>query len=97
MADLIQPQGEAGRPQPIASWPSQPYFARAGLRRVVVACPAQAEIGGAEALNVVCGINHQLDAPDRHRLITAACCTTLQDVTNIQQVVDGFRSDNPSP
>ncbi|MEB3167232.1 MAG: ArsJ-associated glyceraldehyde-3-phosphate dehydrogenase [Synechococcaceae cyanobacterium] len=54
----------------------QPYFDQVGLRRVVVACPVKGEISGAEALNVVYGINHQLYDPQRHRLITAASCTT---------------------
>ena len=38
----------------------QPYFDRVGLKRVVVACPVKGEIAGAEALNVVFGINHHL-------------------------------------
>ena len=54
----------------------QPYFDAVGLRRVVVACPVKGEIAGAEALNIVFGINHHLYEPDRHRLITAASCTT---------------------
>jgi len=54
----------------------QPYFDQLGLRRVVVACPVKGVIAGAEALNVVFGINHHLYDPDRHRLITAASCTT---------------------
>jgi glyceraldehyde 3-phosphate dehydrogenase len=54
----------------------QPYFDQVGLRRVVVACPVKGEIAGAEALNIVYGINHQLYDPERHRLITAASCTT---------------------
>jgi glyceraldehyde 3-phosphate dehydrogenase len=54
----------------------QPYFDAAGLKRVVVACPVKGEIAGAEALNVVFGINHHLYNPDQHRLITAASCTT---------------------
>jgi glyceraldehyde 3-phosphate dehydrogenase len=54
----------------------QPYFDQAGLRRVVVACPVKGEIAGAEALNIVYGINNQLYDPERHRLITAASCTT---------------------
>ena len=54
----------------------QPYFDQVGLRRVVVACPVKGEISGAEALNVVYGINHQLYDPQRHRLVTAASCTT---------------------
>ncbi|MFM9087685.1 MAG: glyceraldehyde 3-phosphate dehydrogenase NAD-binding domain-containing protein [Cyanobium sp.] len=54
----------------------QPYFDRVGLKRVVVACPVKGEIAGAEALNVVFGINHHLYNPNVHRLITAASCTT---------------------
>ena len=40
----------------------QPYFDQVGLHRVVVACPVKGEITGAEALNIVYGINHHLDA-----------------------------------
>ena len=54
----------------------QPYFDAVGLKRVVVACPVKGEIAGAEALNVVFGINHHLYNPKQHRLITAASCTT---------------------
>jgi glyceraldehyde 3-phosphate dehydrogenase len=54
----------------------QPYFDQVGLKRVVVACPVKGEIAGAEALNIVFGINHHLYDPDQHRLITAASCTT---------------------
>ncbi|MDA0716892.1 MAG: ArsJ-associated glyceraldehyde-3-phosphate dehydrogenase [Cyanobacteria bacterium] len=52
------------------------YFDQVGLKRVVVACPVKGEIAGAEALNVVFGINHQLYNPEEHRLLTAASCTT---------------------
>ena len=54
----------------------QPYFDQVGLERVVVACPVKGEIAGAEALNIVFGINHHLYDPEQHRLITAASCTT---------------------
>ena len=54
----------------------QPYFDQVGLKRVVVACPVKGEIAGAEALNIVFGINHHLYDPSCHRLITAASCTT---------------------
>lgn len=53
-----------------------PYFSAAGLKRVIVACPVKGEVAGAEALNIVYGINHQLYDPARHRLLTAASCTT---------------------
>ncbi len=48
-----------------------PYFA-AGVRRVVVSAPVKE--GG--ALNLVYGINHDVYDPARHRLLTAASCTT---------------------
>ncbi|MFM7237360.1 MAG: ArsJ-associated glyceraldehyde-3-phosphate dehydrogenase [Cyanobium sp.] len=54
----------------------QSYFDQVGLKRVVVACPVKGEIAGVEALNIVFGINHHLYDPSRHRLITAASCTT---------------------
>ena len=54
----------------------QPYFDQVGLERVVVACPVKGEIAGAEALNIVFGINHHLYDPGVHKLITAASCTT---------------------
>ena len=54
----------------------QPYFDQVSLKRVVVACPVKGKIAGAEALNIVFGINHHLYDPSLHRLITAASCTT---------------------
>jgi glyceraldehyde 3-phosphate dehydrogenase len=54
----------------------QPYFDQVGLKHVVVACPVKGEIAGAEALNIVFGINHHLYDPSVHRLTTAASCTT---------------------
>ena len=54
----------------------EPYFSQVGLKRVVVACPVRGEIAGAEALNIVFGINHHLYDPAHHRLITASSCTT---------------------
>ena len=54
----------------------QPYFGQVGLKRVMLACPVKGEIAGAEALNLVFGLNHQLFDPSRHRLVTAASCTT---------------------
>ena len=54
----------------------QPYFDAAGLARVLVACPVKGSIAGAEALNIVYGINHHGYDPEQHRLVTAASCTT---------------------
>jgi glyceraldehyde 3-phosphate dehydrogenase len=53
-----------------------PYFEQISIKRVIVACPVKGVIAGEEALNIVYGINHQLYEPARHRLITAASCTT---------------------
>ncbi len=47
------------------------YFAR-GVKRVIVAAPVK----HASALNVVVGVNDALYEPARHRLLTAASCTT---------------------
>lgn len=49
----------------------EPYFER-GVRKVVVAAPVKDD----EALNVVMGCNDHLYDPDRHRIVTAASCTT---------------------
>lgn len=47
------------------------YFAR-GAKRVIVAAPVKDD----SALNVVVGVNDRLYDPSRHRLLTAASCTT---------------------
>ena len=49
-----------------------PYFQQCGVERVIVACPVKGE----EVLNVVYGVNHQQIDPTRHRILTAASCTT---------------------
>jgi glyceraldehyde 3-phosphate dehydrogenase len=49
----------------------QPYFDR-GVRRVIVAAPVK----DPAALNIVVGVNDHLYDPARHKLITAASCTT---------------------
>ena len=49
----------------------QTYFDR-GVRRVIVAAPVK----DAAALNIVVGVNDHLYDPARHKLITAASCTT---------------------
>ncbi len=49
----------------------QPYFDK-GIRTVIVAAPVKDEA----ALNVVVGVNDHLYDPARHRLLTAASCTT---------------------
>lgn len=47
------------------------YFAR-GVKRVIVAAPVKDD----RALNIVVGVNDHLYDPARHRLLTAASCTT---------------------
>ena len=49
----------------------QAYFDR-GVKRVIVAAPVKE----AAALNIVVGVNDHLYDPARHKLITAASCTT---------------------
>lgn len=49
----------------------QSYFDR-GVKRVIVAAPVKDD----RALNVVVGVNDNLYDPARHRLLTAASCTT---------------------
>ncbi|MFN8023737.1 MAG: ArsJ-associated glyceraldehyde-3-phosphate dehydrogenase [Acidimicrobiales bacterium] len=49
----------------------QPHLDR-GARRVVVACPVKSD----DVLNVVMGCNDHLYDPARHRIVTAASCTT---------------------
>ena len=71
----------------------QPYFDAVGLKRVLVACPVKGEVAGAEALNVVFGINHLNYDPEKHRLVTAASCTTncLAPVVKVVHEAFGIR------
>ncbi len=48
-----------------------PYF-EAGVKKVVVSAP----IKDGDAANIVYGINHEIYDPARHRIVTAASCTT---------------------
>jgi glyceraldehyde 3-phosphate dehydrogenase len=66
----------------------QPYFDR-GVKRVIVAAPVKDEA----ALNIVVGVNDQLYDPSRHRLLTAASCTTncLAPVVKVIQESIGIR------
>ena len=68
---VLEASGKIKTPETLS-----PYFDSVGLKRVIVACPVKGEVAGAEALNIVYGINHHLYEPDRNRLITAASCTT---------------------
>ncbi|MGE0418364.1 MAG: ArsJ-associated glyceraldehyde-3-phosphate dehydrogenase [Acetobacteraceae bacterium] len=64
------------------------YFAR-GVKRVIVAAPVKE----AAALNVVVGVNDHLYDPARHRLVTAASCTTncLAPVVRVLHEAIGIR------
>ncbi|RDV03669.1 ArsJ-associated glyceraldehyde-3-phosphate dehydrogenase [Undibacter mobilis] len=66
----------------------QAYFDR-GVKRVIVAAPVKDE----RALNVVVGINDHLYDPGRHRLLTAASCTTncLAPVVKVIHEAIGIR------
>ncbi|WP_072386941.1 ArsJ-associated glyceraldehyde-3-phosphate dehydrogenase [Hyphomicrobium sp. CS1BSMeth3] len=66
----------------------QAYFDR-GVKRVIVAAPVKDE----RALNVVVGVNDSLYDPERHRLLTAASCTTncLAPVVKVVQEAIGIR------
>jgi glyceraldehyde 3-phosphate dehydrogenase len=64
------------------------YFER-GVRRVIVAAPVKDEA----ALNVVVGVNDAAYDPARHRLLTAASCTTncLAPVVKVVHETIGIR------
>ncbi|BBK36016.1 glyceraldehyde-3-phosphate dehydrogenase [Allostella sp. ATCC 35155] len=66
----------------------QGYFDR-GAKRVIVAAPVK----DAAALNIVVGVNDQLYDPARHRLLTAASCTTncLAPVVKVVHGAIGIR------
>ena len=66
----------------------QAYFDR-GVKRVIVAAPVKDE----RALNVVVGVNDHLYDPTRHRLLTAASCTTncLAPVVKVVHEAIGIR------
>jgi len=49
----------------------EPYFA-GGVKRVVVSAPVK----DGDAANIVYGVNHHIYDPARHRIVTAASCTT---------------------
>ena len=64
------------------------YF-RQGVKRVIVAAPVKDD----RALNVVVGVNDHLYDPDRHRILTAASCTTncLAPVVKVVHEAIGIR------
>ena len=64
------------------------YFSR-GVKQVIVAAPVK----DGSALNVVVGVNDHLYEPAKHRLLTAASCTTncLAPVVKVLQDAIGIR------
>jgi glyceraldehyde 3-phosphate dehydrogenase len=64
------------------------YFDR-GVKRVIVAAPVKDD----RALNIVVGVNDRLYDPERHRLLTAASCTTncLAPVVKVVHEAIGIR------
>ena len=66
----------------------QTYFDR-GVKRVIVAAPVKDD----RALNIVVGVNDRQYDPGRHRLLTAASCTTncLAPVVKVIQEAIGIR------
>ena len=67
---------------------TQPYF-DAGVRKVLVSAPIKEE----GAVNIVFGVNHTIYDPSRHRLVTAASCTTncLAPVVKVLHEAIGIR------
>ncbi len=68
---ILECTGKNNTPQDL-----NPYFDSLGVKKVIVACPVKGIFGGEQALNIVYGINHSLYKADKHKLITAASCTT---------------------
>ena len=66
----------------------QAYFDKV-VKRVIVAAPVKDE----RALNIVVGVNDRLYDPERHRLLTAASCTTncLAPVVKVVHEAIGIR------
>jgi glyceraldehyde 3-phosphate dehydrogenase len=65
-----------------------PYF-EAGVGRVVVAAPVK----DGNAANIVYGVNHDIYDPEKHRIVTAASCTTncLAPVVKVLHEAIGIR------
>lgn len=62
-----------------------PYF-EAGVKKVVVSAPVKDE----EAANIVFGVNHEIYDPAKHRIVTAASCTTNCLAPVIKVVLENF-------
>ena len=65
-----------------------PYF-EAGVKKVVVSAPVK----DGDAANIVYGVNHEIYDPARHRIVTAASCTTncLAPVVKVVHEAIGIR------
>jgi glyceraldehyde 3-phosphate dehydrogenase len=64
-----------------------------GAKRVIVAAPVKVATPEHPVLNIVVGINHTLYEPARHRIVTAASCTTncLAPVVKVVHEAIGIR------
>ena len=64
-----------------------------GAKRVIVAAPVKVATPEHPVLNIVVGINHGLYEPAKHRLVTAASCTTncLAPVVKVVHEAIGIR------
>ncbi|MCP9835593.1 MULTISPECIES: ArsJ-associated glyceraldehyde-3-phosphate dehydrogenase [unclassified Cyanobium] len=85
---VLECSGKFKTPETLA-----PYLQQAGVRRVIVACPVKGELDGVAVPNIVFGINHGTYVPERHRILTAASCTTncLAPVVKVVQESFGIR------
>ena len=63
---VLECSGKFRTPEALA-----PYYEH-GVKKVIVAAPVK----GGDALNIVMGVNDGLYEPEKHRLLTAASCTT---------------------
>ncbi len=62
-----------------------PYFA-AGVKKVVVSAPVKED----EAANIVFGVNHDIYDAEKHRIVTAASCTTNCLAPVVKVVLENF-------
>ncbi|MBW4530263.1 MAG: ArsJ-associated glyceraldehyde-3-phosphate dehydrogenase [Aphanothece saxicola GSE-SYN-MK-01-06B] len=85
---VLECSGKFKTPETLA-----PYLQQAGVQRVIVACPVKGELDGTLIPNIVFGINHATYLPERHRILTAASCTTncLAPVVKVVQENFGIR------
>ncbi|MBJ7458004.1 MAG: ArsJ-associated glyceraldehyde-3-phosphate dehydrogenase [Thermoleophilaceae bacterium] len=69
----------------------QPHLEQ-GSTKVIVAAPVK----DAEALNIVVGVNDELYDPERHRVLTAASCTTNCLAPVVKVIHEGIGIDHGS-